>query len=567
MKRALSVILFLLLAACGPKTGAPDGAATLFFNGTIYTGAETMPTADAVVVEGDRIAFVGALAEARARAGKDAREIDLKGAFLYPGFTDAHAHLLDIGHREIVLNLEGSASIAEVQERLKAYAATLPPGSYVIGRGWIETHWPEGRPLNRHDLDAVVADRPVFLARADGHAAAVNSVGLQLLSITRDTPVPEGGYILKDEAGDPTGLLVDAALAKPDEIVSAALAERTDEAFALASDFIAAQGWTGIHDMGESWDGTKRMEELSDAGQIKIRVYTAILAYVAGTGQTSYAPALLAAGPRRSANGKIIARTLKLYMDGSLGSRGALLFEPYRDADTSGLLIGDHDVFLDIMKQALRVGIQVDTHAIGDKANRLILDWYAEAFAAVPEAERAVKEPRWRVEHAQHVSRQDWPRFAALAVIPSMQPSHAIGDLYFAPARLGLDRLAEAYPWQPLIDAGAIIPGGSDAPVERGDPRIEFYAAVTRHSLDGFAGEGWHTEYAVSRETALKMFTLWPAFASFEEDELGTIEAGKLADFTVFGADLMTIPAPEILTDPVVLTVVGGEVIYQNPDF
>lgn len=560
------VLSLLLLSACGEEPAGETPKVKIFLNGTVYTGLDAAPVAEAVVVEDDRIAFVGGEAAARDHA-PGAEIVDLGDAFLYPGFTDAHMHLLGTGQREIILNLEGAASIAEVQQRLAAYAESVPGDAPIVGRGWIETHWPEARFLNRYDLDAVVADRPVYLGRADGHAAVINSKGLALLGITRDTPDPGGGRIERDAAGEPTGLLVDAAKEQPERLFYAALNERRPEAYTQAAEILASRGWTGVHNMGDTYDEAAIMERLADAGDIKIRVYNVVQAYFPDLGADERALALLDGGPRASENGLIVTRAIKLYMDGALGSRGALLLEPYADADTSGLLLADKDTYLDLMKRALRAGIQVSNHAIGDAANRMALDWYAEAFAAVPEEQRAVAEPRFRIEHAQHVSQADWPRFAELGVIPSMQPSHAIGDLYFAPSRLGIERLREAYAWQPLIAAGAVIPGGSDAPVERGDPRIEFYAAVARQSLDGFLGEGWHPEYAVSRETALKMFTLWPAFAVFREHELGTVEPGKLADFTVFGADIMTIPAPEILETDVVMTVVGGEIVYRNPEF
>lgn len=567
MRQVVALVLGLvLLAACGERSGEKDAQTKIFLNGTVYTGLEQAPTAQAVVVEDARISFVGSEEDARERA-PGAGIVDLGGAYLYPGFTDAHMHLLGTGQREIILNLEGSASIGEVQQRLKAYAESVPGDAPIVGRGWIETHWPEARFLDRHDLDAVVAERPVYLGRADGHAAVVNSKGLELLGITRDTPDPGGGRIERDADGEPTGLLVDAAKEQPERLFYAALNQRRPEAYARAAETLAARGWTGVHNMGDTYDEAEIMERLADAGDIKIRVYNVVQAYFPDLGVDQRGLALLEEGPRASANGLVVTRAIKLYMDGALGSRGALLLEPYADAETSGLLLADKETYLGLMERALRAGIQVANHAIGDAANRMALDWYAEALAAVPEGERAVPEPRFRIEHAQHVSRADWPRFAELGVIPSMQPSHAIGDLYFAPSRLGSRRLEEAYPWKPLIEAGAVIPGGSDAPVEKGDPRIEFYAAVARQSLNGYAGAGWHPEYAVSRRQALKMLTLWPAYAAFREHELGTVAAGKLADFTVFGADIMTIPAPEIPEAPVVMTVVGGEIVYRNPEF
>ena len=258
-------------------------------------------------------------------------------------------------------------------------------------------------------------------------------------------------------------------------------------------------------------------------------------------------------------------RTIKVIFDGALGSRGAALLKPYSDAlDTSGYLTEKEGDLRPMFEDALRRGIQVETHAIGDRANRVILDLYEQAFKAVPPEQRKIREPRWRVEHAQILDPSDLPRFAKLGVIPSMQPSHAISDLFFAPARLGMDRLAGAYAWQSLIKSGCIIAGGSDAPVERGEPMIEFYAAVARKSVKGFSGEGWHPEQAVSREQALKMFTLWPAYAAFEENEKGSIEVGKLADFTVLSNDIMKIPEPEMLKTHCAMNVIGGEIVLDR---
>ena len=258
-------------------------------------------------------------------------------------------------------------------------------------------------------------------------------------------------------------------------------------------------------------------------------------------------------------------RTIKVIFDGALGSRGAALLKPYNDApDTSGYLTAKPEELRPMFEEALRRGIQVETHAIGDRANRQILDLYEAAFKVVPPDQRRIKEPRWRVEHAQIVDPADIPRFAKLGVIPSMQPSHAISDLFFAPARLGMDRLADAYAWQSFLKSGSIICGGSDAPVERGEPMIEFYAAVARKSIKGESGDGWHPEQAVSREQALKMFTIWPAFAAFDEKEKGSVEVSKLADFTVLSQDIMKIPEAEILKTRVEMTIIGGEIVYQR---
>jgi predicted amidohydrolase YtcJ len=301
------------------------------------------------------------------------------------------------------------------------------------------------------------------------------------------------------------------------------------------------------------------LESFAKKGEAPLRVYNAV--------EPEYYPNLKHDGAHIASDGRIITRAVKFYMDGALGSRGAALLAKYSDADTEGLVRMKKEDVLPIWEDALKRGIQITTHAIGDKGNRLVLDWYEEAFNAVPEKDRLTQPPRWRVEHAQIVAADDIPRFAKLGVIPSMQPSHAIGDLDFAGKRLGSERLKEGYAWASLIKAGSIIPGGSDAPVEKGDPRIEFYAAVARKALDGHSGPDWHPEQAVDRATALKMFTVWPAYASFREKELGAIKPGMRADFTVFSKDLMTVPEPEILQAHALLTVLDGKEAFHAPDW
>ncbi|MEE8295553.1 MAG: amidohydrolase [Sphingomonadales bacterium] len=564
MKTFLLGLLVFFLAACG-EAGTPETSEfTVFMNATVYTGVENGDNAEAVVTNGNRIVFVGSETAALELA-PNARMVNLNGAFMYPGFSDGHAHLLGIGQRELVLNLEGSISVADVQERLRAYAEIVPEGENIVGRGWIETHWPEGRFLTREDIDAVVPDRPVYLGRSDGHAATLNTAALEMLGIDENTPVPDGGEILRNEKGELTGVIIDAAKEGPESFFYSALNERRAEAYDGSSQFLASHGWTQIHNMWDTQEALDLMETASDEGWLKVRVYNSLQGFIPGSGPNPSVYEFLKSGARVNQNGKVITRAIKLYMDGALGSRGALLLEPYSDADTKGLLLADEDIYLDIMGKALRAGIQVNIHAIGDGGNRLLLDWVQETFEAVPAEEWGNPDPRWRDEHTQIVNPEDIPRFAELGVIPSMQPSHAIGDLYFAPDRLGKDRLVGAYAWRSLIEAGSIIVGGSDAPVERGDPRIEFYAAVARKSLDGFSNEDWHPEEAVTRAEALKMFTIWPAYAAFQEKDLGTIEVGKLADFTVFSADIMTIPEADILTVEVIMTIVDGEIVYENP--
>ena len=544
----------LILAAMPAAAAAPPAAADMvIWGGPIYTAIDAHPTAQAVAVTKGRIAFVGARAGAAQRVGPRTQVIDLKGAALFPGFTDSHAHLRGIGERELILNLEGSTSAAEVAQRLKTYIAGHHPTGAVIGRGWIETGWPEHRFLERGDLDAVAPDIPVILTRADGHALTANTAALKAAGINARTPAPEGGQILKGPDGQPTGMLVDNAKALVRALEPRETRERKVEAYRAAFRVETAYGWTGVHNMSVDWLDVPLLEEMAARGQAPLRVYNAV--------EADQAEPLFKDGPRRDADGRITTRAIKIYMDGALGSRGAALFEPYSDAPGNrGTFITPPEHIRPILARALANGIQVSTHAIGDRGNAEILDLYGDALHAAAAPRGTV---RWRVEHAQILRPADVSRFAQLGVIASMQPSHAIGDFHFAPARLGEARLTGAYAWQSLLKSGAVVVGGSDAPVERGSPMIEFYAAVARADLKGFSGPDWHPEEKLSRQQALKLFTASAAYARFAEDDLGTLSVGKRADLTAFSADFMTVPVAEIPKAHAVMTIVDGKVVYR----
>jgi predicted amidohydrolase YtcJ len=543
--------LALLLASAAWSAQAQE---LLIRGGKIYTGVAAQPTAEVVLVQDGRIAYVGT--EAGLPAFAYAETLDLRGATMFPGFTDGHAHLDGIGWRELTLNLEGSASVAEAMARLTAWAEAHPEGP-IVGRGWIETHWPEARFLTAADLDAAAPGRIVLLGRSDGHAVVASSTALAAAGVDASTVAPPGGEILKGPDGRPTGLLVDAA-----EQLVAGLLPQTDpealrDAYRAGFRVEAAYGWTGVHFMSAPWRDIPLLEAMAEAGEAPLRIYNSVT--------PDGAAALIAGGPRSVADGRIITRAIKYYADGALGSRGAALFEPYADRPgTSGLMQITGDEIIPLYEAALRGGIQIATHAIGDRGNASVAGWYQQALNAVPAPDRPHGDDvRWRIEHAQILRPSDYHWFQHLPIIASMQPSHAIGDLHFAPARLGDARLDGAYAWHSLVDMGVIVVGGSDAPVERGDPLIEFYAAVARADLEGFQGPDWRPGEAVDRATALKMFTLWPAYASFREDELGTIEVGKRADFTAFSIDLMTAPVADIPKGRATLTVVDGVVVHR----
>jgi predicted amidohydrolase YtcJ len=559
--RILFAILGLLLVSLAPAGVKVEPADLIFVNGNVYTVNDKHPHAEALAVRMDRIVFVGSNTEARKYLGPKTRVVDLHGATVLPGLTDAHHHLSGVGFREMTLNLEGITNLEDFLAKVKARVDQAKPGEWVTGRGWIETFWQPPVFPTRWDLDKVSPNNPVILQRADGHGAVINSAALKIAGITKNTPNPFGGEISKDkQSGEPNGMLLDAAhdlVAKYIPPTSRADAER---AIVLGVQRDIGLGWTQVQDPGGTYAEVDLFKKLYGEGKIKLRIYKAL------SSPGKEAQRLFSEGPIIGAYGnRLTLRAIKVYVDGSLGSRSAALLEPYSDApDTSGFLTIKEAELLPLLEEALRKGIQVETHAIGDRGNRFILDEYEKALKAVPSAQRKINDPRWRIEHAQIVNPADIRRFAKLGIIPSMQPSHAIGDLHFAPSRLGINRLAGAYAWNSFIRSGVVVPGGSDAPVERGEPMIEFYAAVARKDMKGLSGAGWHPEEAVTREQALKMFTIWPAYVAFEENLRGTIEVGRLADLTVLSADIMKIPEMEILKTRCLMTVIGAEIVYEG---
>lgn len=560
--RVIASVLLLVGVVVGVSACEPPQTADLVLtNGYFHTLETEMPTAESVAVKDGRIIELGDATETLAHVGEGTRVIDLAGAHAYPGFTDSHAHLLGIGEREMTFNLDDVGSVAELQQRVAERASEIEAGEWIIGRGWIETHWPNKAFPTRSDLDKVAPENPVALMRADGHALVANSRALELAGIDAATEAPFGGEILRDSNSQPTGMLVDNAMALLDPVMPEGDVAAED-AYIVGAQRSARLGWTQLQDAGATLEKSRLLRRLAEEGRLAVRVYSAI------EGPSESTREFLKEGPVDAAAEDMFSRrTIKVSVDGALGSRGAALLEPYSDADTTGLITWKEADLLPLYRKALRTGVQIETHAIGDRANRFVLDLYERVFNEIPPEERAVAEPRWRIEHAQVLHEDDIPRFAELGVIPSMQASHAIGDLYFAPDRLGEERLAGAYAWRKLLDSGVIIPGGSDAPVEVGDPRIEFYAAVARAGLeDGFQGEGWHPEQAMTRQEALKSLTLWPAFAAFEEDVRGTLKVGKYADFTVFGGDLLSLPLEEIPATPIVMTVVNGRIVHDARD-
>jgi predicted amidohydrolase YtcJ len=540
---------------------AAEDVDLLLANGNIYTVNEKMPHAEAIAVKKDRIVFVGSNEEAKKLHATTT--VDLQGKTVVPGLTDSHCHIFGIGERELTLNLEGTHTLQDFLAKVQERVAKTERGKWITGRGWIETFWKPPRFPTRQELDKIAPDNPVYLTRADGHASVANSAALAIAKIDILPPGgdPFGGRILTTK-GEPNGMLLDNAQDLVEKNIPKPTAAEREEALLTGINREVGLGWCEIQNAGSHKDDIALIKKVYADSKAKIRFINCVF----GPGED--AQNFLREGSTINAfNHHFTQRTIKVIFDGALGSRGAALLKPYNDApETSGYLTEKPEELRPMFEEALRRGLQVETHAIGDRTNRTILDLYEAAFKAVPADQRKIREPRWRVEHAQIVDPADLPRFAKLGLIASMQPSHAISDLFFAPARLGMDRLGGAYAWQSFLKSGVIVCGGSDAPVERGEPMIEFYAAVARKSIKGESGEGWHPEQAVSREQALKMFTIWPAYAAFEENDKGSIEVGKLADFTVLSQDIMKIPEPEILKTSAAMTIIGGEIVFGRGD-
>ncbi|RPG42258.1 MAG: amidohydrolase [Gammaproteobacteria bacterium TMED236] len=529
----------------------------ILHHGNIYTGNNDDSFVGSIASKGQNIIYVGELLSENEISCSDARVIDINGQYVFPGFTDAHGHLKGIGYRELTLNLQGLPSLAETLAVVRNYLSTKKTDEWIIGRGWIDKVWPEKRFPSKQDLDSFSPNNPVVLERADGHAVVVNSKVLALANIDADTQDPQGGFIERDDNGEPTGLLVDMAMNLIGDLIPKVTRANDKEAFLEGIKRNVSLGWTEIHVPGGTFEDIAILNEIKSENDLLQRIY-----FMVSDGKP--ADRLLENGPIIDPEYFLTIRAIKMYADGALGSRGAALLENYSDYDGKGVFIFLEEDTKPRLAKALIKGIQIGTHAIGDHGNRVVLDWYEEAFTQAKKNKQLLESPRWRIEHSQNITPVDQLRFVELDVIPSMQPSHAIGDLHFAVERLGLERINNAYVWRNLIDQGLIIAGGTDAPVEIGDPRIEFYAAIARKDVDGYSAEGWNLDQRLSRVEALKMFTIWPAIASFQENVKGTIEVGKLADFSIFDKDLMTIPELEILESKNLLTVVGGRIVFQE---
>ncbi len=530
-----------------------EKAEIVFLNGNIYTLDENLPVAEAMAIKGEKILSVGSNEKIKERIERDTKVIDLKGKTVVPGFIDAHVHFFSYGSSLKELNFVGTKSISEIVEIVKSNLSNFKPGEWITGHGWDHEDWEKKEFPTYREISEITPENPVYFTRVDGHAGWANKKAMEIAGITKETEDPPGGKIIRDEKGEPTGVFIDSAQSLIEKHIPEKSREWKKDAILKAQEECIKLGLTEVHEAGTPEEIIDIYRELIKEGKLKIKIYAMLSGaehFEKYKGKT----------PVIREGGKLTIRAVKLFMDGALGSRGAALFQPYSDdPNNTGLLLMDEEKLYQITKSALKRGYQVCVHAIGDKANFLTLNAFERAIK-----ETGVKDHRLRVEHAQVVRTEDMHRFSELGVIPSMQPTHATSDMYWAEKRLGSERAKGAYAWKSIMKKGAKIAGGSDFPVENPNPLWGFFSAITRYDHNGWPQGGWHPDEKMTREEALKCFTVNAAYSAFEEDLKGSLKPGMLADFVVLSKDIMTIPEMEILKTEVLMTVIDGEIVYSK---
>lgn len=554
IRACVAASLTTITAACSMRDG---GSATTsapvtlaIVNAKVWTGDARRPWADAVAVAGDRIALVGSSAEVR-KLAQNARVIDAAGRMVTPGFIDSHVHFVDGGFRLSSVQLRDAKTREEFISRIKTFAASLPKGAWIVGGDWDHTSW-GGELPQRTWVDSVTGDHPLWINRLDGHMSLANSAALRAASVTRGTKDVEGGTIVRDAAGEPTGLLKDNAMGLVDRVVPAPPAALEDRALDTAMTYVAQQGVTSVHNMG-SWNDLAVFERARAAGRLRTRIYAAVpLSTWAQLADTVKAKGRGDAWLRIGA--------LKGFVDGSLGSHTAKMREGFTDAPNDrGLWVTPPESLYAWTSGADKAGLHVMVHAIGDEAIGTQLDIYERVSR-----EDGARDRRFRIEHAQHIGAADVIRFGTLGVIPSMQPYHAIDDGRWADAVIGADRASRTYAFRSLLDSKAPLAFGSDWFVAPPTPLEGIYAAVTRRTLDDKHPEGWVPAQKITVEEALRAYTAGGAYASFEDKDKGTLEKGKLADLVMIDRDLTRIPSQQIREAHVALTVVDGKIVYEK---
>jgi len=553
----LALALLVTLSCSNPRNElptAPPSDALIIHGGTAWIGSTQTPTPDtAILVRKGRIEFVGSLADAERRA-PGARRLDAKGMTILPGLADSHGHVDGLGKMLAIVDLKGTSSAEDAAARVGEQAKLLPAGAWIEGRGWDQNDWPGMKYPTAALLDRVAGDRPVYLRRIDGHAGWASSAAMRAAGIDRSTKDPEGGRIIRDESGNPGGVFIDNAENFFEGKIPAPSRELRKSRLRKALENIASNGLTAVHEAGS--DNPEEVialyRELIGEGAMPVRVY-----YMLPENDPKL-ESWFSTGPLVDFGNKLTVRAVKIYADGALGSRGAALLAPYSDEPSAkGLLVTQPDRIAEIAKRAANAGFQVGTHAIGDRGVKIVLDTYEKA---------GVKpEDRFRIEHYQVATLPDIERLGKMGIIAAMQPTHATSDMPWAEQRLGAERLEGAYAWRKVIDAGGHLALGSDFPIEDVNPFYGIYSAVTRQDHDGHPPGGWRPSEKLTLAEAVRGFTLESAYAAFEEETRGTIEAGKWADFTIVDGDFASAPQSDLWKTKVRYTIVNGEVVFKAP--
>jgi predicted amidohydrolase YtcJ len=558
--QAPAVLLAGLISVALTAPALANDGVTLLSAARIHTMDPAQPQAGAMAYDHDgTIVAVGTREDLLARYPA-ATQIDAGNATVIPGLIDAHGHVAGLGQSQMQADLVGAGSKEEVLRRLRAFAADLPDGAWLLGRGWDQNDWPERTFPTAADLDAAFPRRPVWLTRIDGHAGWANSAAIAAAEAAggRDLSSdwqPDGGRIVRGANGQPSGIFVDAAMAQVDSAMPGTDAEAAERALAVGMQLAVEHGLTGVHDAGVSLQQLRAYQALADRGEMPLRVY----AMADGDGEAL--AWLCSNGPYEHPDGRLQMRAVKLYVDGALGSRGAALIEDYSDdAGNDGLLLMTPDQLVDTAARAKGCGVQVATHAIGDRGNRVVLDAFEQVLGR-----DAGTDHRWRVEHAQILTAADIPRVAALGVVASMQPTHATSDMPWAADRVGPDRIQWAYAWRKLRDAGARLALGSDFPVESVDPRLGLHAAVTRSNAQEAPAGGWMPQEKLTAWEAMRGFTRDAAHAGFDEDHVGSLAVGRRADFVLLAQDPLAVEPRQLDELEVLATYVDGEAVYRRP--
>jgi predicted amidohydrolase YtcJ len=571
MLKYLRLLILLLLIGCNSNTKPEEAANIIFKNGTIYTANDSQPTAKLVAVTNGLISYVGD-DESAITTNSSTQIIDLEGQTLTPGLIEGHGHILGIGYNEMNIDLLDVKNYQELLDLVKEAVSKAEPGQWIVGRGWHQSKWiPQPKLLvkgfqTHEQLSAISPDNPILLRHASGHASFANAKAMEIAGVKAETVASlsealkegEGGEIIVDDKGVPTGIFVERATGLIAQYIPANDRAQDKQALKMAQEACLRLGITGFHDAGQNRQVIELLQELRNENELPVRMYVMLTGFDEELLNEWYEK-----GPMiDSAQHTLDIRSIKLNCDGALGSRGAWLLEPYSDRPGH---FGHETLPMSFVestsKKALQHGFQVCAHAIGDRANREILDRYEIAFNMHPDK---TQDHRFRIEHAQHLNPDDIGRFAELGVIPAMQAIHMASDRPWAIDRLGEQRILEgAYVWQKLLQTGVKIVNGTDAPVEPLDPLPSFYASVSRRTLAGTPEGGYEPDQKMTREEALKSYTIWAAYGAFMENEKGTIEVGKLADFTVFDKDIMTIAEDDILNTKVRMTIIGGDIKYR----